>query len=524
MVQSYTKRQLDNIAHDNYEILRTYCGILEREGYWEGPKSVLKQSIYAMLDMYVQTVLIRLALFCGRLGHDEIRFIADLPDINIYELDSMLPVESRVLSQTERFFESPPILLQLCGLRDKNRETGILGLFFDALLNIQLAMAFSDSVKTGLVAGFIRDYYSRVEAFLGTETEYGAIVDERYIFKKLCSESFDKSAQYLKEAGQSFIRYRQLYLADSENHHEETSAVSVPAPVETVKIKVVEPDPKPEPEPKPEEKKVGELERLLSELDDLVGLTAVKEEVRSLINLIKVRNLRKQHHMPLMDMSYHMVFTGNPGTGKTTVARLIAAIYRELGLLSKGTLIETDRSGLVAGYVGQTAIKVREVVNKALGGVLFIDEAYSLSSQCANDFGDEAIETLVKMMEDHRDDLVVIVAGYKDEMQTFLKSNTGLTSRFNKFIEFEDYSDDELVEIMMCMAVKAGFVISKDAVAKVRNILTAMSQQERTDFGNARGIRNLFERIVINQANRISSVGEPDIETLSLITIEDVRK
>ena len=224
-----------------------------------------------------------------------------------------------------------------------------------------------------------------------------------------------------------------------------------------------------------------------------------------------------------MDMSYHMVFTGNPGTGKTTVARLVARIYRELGILSEGQLIETDRSRLVAGYVGQTAINVREVVEQAIGGVLFIDEAYALvSPDTTNDYGSEAVDTLVKMMEDHRDDLVVIVAGYREEMEQFLRSNTGLISRFNKFITFEDYSEQQLLEILTVMAEQAGMVVEDTAVKKLGLYLASMNEQERRDFGNARGVRNVFERMIVNQANRIVLLEEPTKEQLITLTAQDV--
>ena len=215
-------------------------------------------------------------------------------------------------------------------------------------------------------------------------------------------------------------------------------------------------------------------------------------------------------------MSYHMVFTGSPGTGKTTVARLIGEIYRELGILSRGTMTETDRSGLVAGYVGQTALKVREVVDRAKGGVLFIDEAYTLcTAQGGNDFGGEAIDTLVKLMEDYREDLVVIVAGYTREMEQFLKSNTGLISRFNKFIEFLDYGDSELLEILGKMAGKAGFTLDKGAREAVERYLEAMDEGRRREFGNARGIRNLFEKMVSAQADRVIGYERPTKEQLS---------
>ena len=272
-----------------------------------------------------------------------------------------------------------------------------------------------------------------------------------------------------------------------------------------------------------EKERQARIDEILDKLNNLVGLKEVKTEINSLINVIKVRKMREIMKMPAMDMSYHMVFTGNPGTGKTTVARLVAKIYQELGILSKGTLIETDRSGLVAGYVGQTALKVKEVVESAIGGVLFIDEAYALSNQGnSNDFGGEVLDTLVKMMEDHRDDLVVIVAGYPKEMDAFLKANTGLISRFNRFISFEDYSVDELVEILQVMAKDAGLILKEEALTLVRSQLEAKTPEEMERFGNARGIRNMFEKIVVNQANRIVLCEEPTEEILRTILPEDI--
>jgi len=272
-----------------------------------------------------------------------------------------------------------------------------------------------------------------------------------------------------------------------------------------------------------EKKAEAEIDRLTEQLARMVGLAAVKEEIRSLINLIKVKKLREKYKLPQMNMSYHMVFTGSPGTGKTTVARLVAQIYRELGILSKGTLTETDRSGLVAGYVGQTALKVKETVERALGGVLFIDEAYALAPENAsNDFGGEAIDTLVKLMEDHRDDLVIIVAGYTEEMKRFLKANTGLYSRFNKFITFEDYTKDELLAILESMAADAGFCMTDGAKEKVGRMLAAMDETACREFGNARGIRNLFERLVSNQANRIIAYDSQSIKDITILTEDDV--
>ena len=265
------------------------------------------------------------------------------------------------------------------------------------------------------------------------------------------------------------------------------------------------------------------IKALVDELNDMVGLSEVKEEIRSLVNLIKIRKLREEMNMPVMDMSYHMVFTGGPGTGKTTVARLVGKIYKELGILSDGKMIETDRSGLVAGYVGQTAMKVHDVVKEAMGGILFIDEAYSLvNPDMPNDFGTEAVDALVKLMEDNRDDLVIIVAGYTDEMENFLKSNTGLISRFNKFINFPDYTKEELVSILAVMAEKAGLKIDDAAKQKVLELLRKKRKEQWKDFGNARGMRNMFEKFVVNQANRLVKLENPTRDDLMTIKEEDV--
>ncbi len=258
-----------------------------------------------------------------------------------------------------------------------------------------------------------------------------------------------------------------------------------------------------------------------AELSSLVGLSQVKEDVESLRNLIKVQALRKQQGLPNTKVSYHCVFTGNPGTGKTTVARIVAGIYKELGLLSKGHLVEVDRSKLVGEYVGQTAPKTNKVIDEALDGILFIDEAYTLVGG-QNDYGSEAIATLLKRMEDDRDRLVVILAGYTNEIKEFIDSNPGLQSRFNRYIHFEDYSADELLEIFMRNTKKSGYNIKGDAYVQLQiNIQKATAKRDEK-FGNARYVRNLFERIVQKQANRLSRIQNPTKEQLKLITIEDV--
>jgi stage V sporulation protein K len=261
------------------------------------------------------------------------------------------------------------------------------------------------------------------------------------------------------------------------------------------------------------------LEAALAELDLLVGLGPVKQEVQSLANLVRIRGLRRSQGLPVAAASLHMVFTGPPGTGKTTVARLISRILGALGVLSKGHLVETDRGGLVGGYVGQTALKTMGVIREALGGVLFIDEAYALSTDRGEtDFGREATETLLKAMEDERDDLIVIVAGYSDPMRRFLGSNPGLASRFTRYIAFPDYSPSELWQIFDRIATASHYQLTPEAQAVARARLAAASGTGDASFGNGRFVRNFFEAVVARQADRLASRNA--IERVELCTIE----
>ncbi|MDY2881440.1 MAG: AAA family ATPase [Romboutsia timonensis] len=262
------------------------------------------------------------------------------------------------------------------------------------------------------------------------------------------------------------------------------------------------------------------LDEYMSELNSLIGLHEVKKEINSIINFIKVQKLRKERGFYIPSISLHLVFTGKPGTGKTTVARLASKIYHELGFLTKGHLIETDRAGLVAGYVGQTAIKTEEVVKSALGGVLFIDEAYSLSSN-DDGYGQEAIDTLMKLMEDYREDLVVIVAGYPDLMDKFLSSNPGLMSRFNKYIVFSDYNENELFEILNHMCKNNSYILDDESEKFVRELISKLSANKSENFGNARMIRNLFEKSISYQANRIIHLQEINDDDLKIIKKND---
>lgn len=274
--------------------------------------------------------------------------------------------------------------------------------------------------------------------------------------------------------------------------------------------------------PEAEEKK-PDFDELMAQLDSLVGLDDVKKDIKNLMNLVKVRRLRKENGLPIPPMSLHMVFMGNPGTGKTTVARIISGLYAAIGVLEKGQLIEVDRSGLVAGYVGQTALKTQEVIKSALGGVLFIDEAYSLASGGENDFGREAIETILKAMEDHRDELIVVVAGYDGPMEKFINSNPGLQSRFNKYFYFHDYNGEQLLYIFKGQCKKNGYALTEEAEAEAKAMFEELYENRGKNFGNGRDVRNMFEDTVVRQSNRVAALDAPTKDDLMQFLPEDLR-
>jgi AAA+ superfamily predicted ATPase/uncharacterized tellurite resistance protein B-like protein len=265
------------------------------------------------------------------------------------------------------------------------------------------------------------------------------------------------------------------------------------------------------------------LDQALSELNDLIGMETIKEEVRTLTNFLKVQKIRVDRGLAKTPVSLHAVFCGPPGTGKTTVARLMSRIYQGLGFLVKGHLIETDRSGMVAGYVGQTAEKVDSLVNSALDGVLFIDEAYALvPEESGRDFGQEAIDVLLKRMEDYRDRMVVVVAGYTNKMTIFIESNPGLESRFNRYFYFDHYQPEELLAIFEKMCGKNHFKLADDAREKLRVVFEDLYVKRDKTFGNARLVRNLFERVIEKQANRLAVMTSLSDETLATLLAEDI--
>ena len=464
-------------GRDAYARMADACNLLVESGNWQ---RVGASDIKLFLDMYTQSLLLRLAQASGTPSAQMLRFIAEVPGRDVLSIGKANAESALNIGYKNRSFaEGTPLLLRCCVAMDDKDGTQSAQQFVDGVSKLLYAAAEADGDLSGRELNFITGYAGSLRTFLMTR---------------------------------------------AAKRHSGTQEATLRDTPEDTPAAPGEPAQKAQPAKKKEEPEKS-LDELMAELNGLIGLADVKREVNSLINLIKVRKMRESHGLKVMDMSFHMVFTGNPGTGKTTVARLVAKIYKQLGFLSKGQLVETDRSGLVAGYVGQTAGKVTDVVNSALGGILFIDEAYALARKgMDNDFGREAIDTLVKLMEDHRDDLVVIVAGYTDEMHDFLTANPGLISRFNKYIDFADYTDDELMDILHMNAKRQGYAVSEAADAVVRGMLTAMTLSERLDFGNARGMRNTLEKLVQAQANRLATTeGEITRDMLCEITDADAR-
>lgn len=375
---------------------------------------------------------------------------------------------ARLVAGRKSFLQAPSELLELLLAADARDGTGLASLYYDRALGIGFAIASLDQLAspTELAA---------IEAFRGRILD--RIAEVRHVDRQQAA-------------------------------HDAGAPPRAADPADTTDT---------DPEPLPPARPVDEV---LAELDSLIGLADVKAEVKLVADLTRVQLLRVERGLPVLDQSRHLVFSGNPGTGKTTVARLLAEIYRSLGVVARGHLVEVDRSGLVAGFVGQTAPKVVAAFDDADEGLLLIDEAYSLVRGSESDFGREAIDTIVKLVEDRRDRIVVVMAGYPDEMEQLVSANPGLRSRFPKTIHFPDYRTDELVDIFRMRCDRGGYLPTDEAIAAVRERLDALPRDK--GFGNGRVSRNLFEAAVARQASRIVDVDVPTDAELTELTAVDI--
>ncbi len=359
--------------------------------------------------------------------------------------------------------------------------------------------------KTGKNIQGAQDYYEALEATDGRVPDRG----------KLTSTELDELfAKRFSDIYRTIRGMKDYLLVFDEQQRQQT--VRSDEPYSKVKFRMAVDEDEDE-----EEEEIHDKEYYIDQLNSLVGMDSIKKDVQELINLVQMQQYRKENGLKDLPVSLHLVFMGNPGTGKTTVARILAKLYRAIGVLEKGQLVETDRADLVAGYVGQTALKTKEKIEEAMGGVLFIDEAYTLNKE-GNDFGQEAIDTILKAMEDHRDKFIVIVAGYPELMNRFINSNPGLKSRFNKYFMFPDYTDDELYTIFNRMCEDYDYIVGEDADMFIRSRIIELERKKGDNFANARDVRNMFERIISNQATRVMNTNGLTSREIMTITEEDL--
>jgi Cdc6-like AAA superfamily ATPase len=448
----------------------------------------------------------------GALRHEVDAFVESLSDVLIGLGTTTVPAEQLRHDCTIEAFGIACAVLATDG-RQTDDELWELIAAFGPHLDTQLGGAAPADVRRADVIGRFR---TRIEA---PSEMFGLLLDvdrsrgtahARTYYDRALAVAFAVAAADI-QTSETEVRAIEAWLAKLLAGLAATTAGPQPAAPPAAEHPPTAPPPPTEP-PEP-------LEDLLAELDALIGMATVKREVRLVADLTRVEKLRRERDLPVLEQSRHLVFTGNPGTGKTTVARLLSRIYRSLGIVDKGHLVETDRSGLVAGYVGQTATKVVAAFDAADQGTLLIDEAYSLIRGGEDDFGREAIDTIVKLVEDRRDRLVVILTGYTGEMAELVTANPGMKSRFPKTIHFPDYSSEELVAILEMTAARGRFDLSADAKGKARAWLDAIPRD--TGFGNGRLVRNLFEHAVGRQATRLAAVAEPTDAQLLTLEAED---
>lgn len=476
-----------------------------------------------LVEMYKDDMLhflVYIAFADGDISQPEIDYINSLTGMQFY-LQLIVQYADGLELRGEKILEKAPMSLEAFVRSNVGPETGEVSNGYYDLIMLYVTtfnyigndlISCNQEIKQSeldCLAAYIDMLRSNIDIINGKIRDYKPTI------------AFKPSGNFEKKEETSFTGYiRETVYDDSEEklqYDKKTEEVS-----ERIDDKI-------DNIPKKEEKKAAissetiDLAKLMEELNALTGMASVKREVNNLVNLLKVCELRRKKGLKVPPTTNHLVFLGNPGTGKTTVARILSKIYHNLGILSKGHLVEVDRSGLVAGYMGQTGEKVMEVVEKAKGGVLFIDEAYALTTNKQDgDFGQEAIDILNKAMEDYRDDLIVIAAGYHDEMQDFLDANPGLRSRFNRTIEFPNYTSEELVEIIVNRAKSLDYSFDDEALSYIKDKFKKTMIAPPHNFGNARSVRNYLEKAISNQANRLVTDFDVNEDELMMIKKQDV--
>ncbi|WP_084679088.1 AAA family ATPase [Flavobacterium reichenbachii] len=483
----------------------------------KNPISIIEES-FLSLKKYLDTntnqnEAVFTASFINDLHKETAAILETCKELNqdaafIQKINGRVSNSSGLLFKTEHFFLSDIIELFDQVLETKNEKAQfVLAYYYDALRNKHFADSNSAGELNQLVfTNEFKNHLSKIRK--ENKIEVKSDQPDKYLLTAVLSENNNKKLEEV------LIKYQNFIAFAFDKKFENPDALNNFLGLNKIKK---------------EDKKTSDLpeedtlEKVLEELHLLVGLKEVKQDVAELINLLEIQKKRSKQGLKNVEITLHTVFLGPPGTGKTSVARLLGRIFKHLGFLSKGQMFETDREGLVAGYVGQTAAKVNSAVEASLGGVLFVDEAYALTQNLTgNDYGTEAVNTLIKRMEDHRDDLAVVVAGYTEPMQIFIESNPGLRSRFNRFFHFKHFTPEELLQIFQSFCKKSDFIVSEEAKEKLTDTFELLCSDKDESFGNARVVRNLFEKCVQNQANRIVKLKKLNQKILKTFSEEDI--